>query len=320
MNICQLHRLISIVSLLSLGGCVFDDEPSLTAKGFLEALDEQGIKPKPVSLESLPEFKAAFPSKTPFGLFQADQTKFAIYEYEGSKELKEGDRNDTLSRHTNLNLVLVTDGKSDLLIVQVFESLRPSLSYRQAGVFIYPLGLCLLVATFVIAERSYSLRRGLTFPRKVEKALGLGEFPDKRWGKHSSAERIVFVATHEKPSPDSLKSYARLEVAALEQGLFLLEVVVAGAPLVGLLGTVTGLVQVFSVMPASGGSEGSGVFSEGIALALLTTIMGLAIAIPALIGHAYLMRVIEKRTASLDWLTARLIDAVKPEAKEINEM
>ena len=95
----------------------------------------------------------------------------------------------------------------------------------------------------------------------------------------------------------------------MEQGLFLLEVVVAGAPLIGLLGTVTGLVSVFSAMPASGGSDGA-IFSEGIALALLTTIMGLAIAIPALIGHAYLMRIVEKRAASLDWLTARLIEAV----------
>jgi biopolymer transport protein ExbB len=320
MSISQILRLIGAASLLSLGGCVFDDEPSLTAKGYIETLQGQGIKPKPVSLESFPEFKTAFPGKTPFGLYQADQAAFAIYEYEGSKEFIDGDRNDTLSTHTNLNLVLVTNGESDLLIIQVFESLRPSLSYKQAGVFIYPLGLCLIVAAFVIAERSYSLRRGLTFPRKVEKALRLGEFPDKRWKKGSAAERIVFVAIHEKPSADSLKSYARLEVAALEQGLFLLEVVVAGAPLVGLLGTVTGLVQVFSAMPASGGTEGGGVFSEGIALALLTTIMGLAIAIPALIGHAYLIRVIEKRTASLDWLTARLIDAVKPRTKEIREV
>jgi len=320
MRISQILRLIGIAVLLSFGGCQFNEEPDLTAQGFIDALDGQGINAKPVPLTSLPEFQNAVSGKTPFGLYQADQTTFAIYEYEGSNEFKAGDRNDTLSTHTNLNLVLITNGKSDLLIIQVFESLRPSLGYKQAGVFIYPLGLCLLVAAFVIAERSYALRRGLTFPRKVEKALRLGEFPDKRWKKRSSAERIVFVATHEKPSADSLKSYARLEVAALEQGLFLLEVVVAGAPLVGLLGTVTGLVQVFSAMPSSGGVEGSGVFSEGIALALLTTIMGLAIAIPALIGHAYLMRVIEKRTASLDWLTARLIDAVKPKTKEIHEI
>lgn len=320
MSFSQTLRLIGLLLLLSFCGCQLDKEPDLEAKDYIEALEVQGIRAKPIPLESLPQFENAISGKTPFGLYQADQTAFAIYEYEESKEFKDGDRNNTLSAHTNLNLVLVTNGKLDLLIIQVFESLRPSLSYKQAGVFIYPLGLCLIVATFVIAERSYALRRGLTFPRKVEKALRLGEFPDKRWKKRSAAERIVFVATHEKPSADSLKSYARLEVAALEQGLFLLEVVVAGAPLVGLLGTVTGLVQVFSSMPASGGTATSGVFSEGIALALLTTIIGLAIAIPALIGHAYLMRVIEKRTASLDWVTARLIDAVKPKAEDVHEV
>jgi biopolymer transport protein ExbB/TolQ len=63
-------------------------------------------------------------------------------------------------------------------------------------------------------------------------------------------------------------------------------------------------------MPANGLNNGTEIFSEGIAMALLTTIIGLAIAIPALIGHAYLCRVVDKRAASLDWLTARLIDAV----------
>ena len=91
--------------------------------------------------------------------------------------------------------------------------------------------------------------------------------------------------------PESLRSYWPLEISALEQGMFLPEVVIAGAPLVGLLGTVTGLVQVFSAMPAG---SGQGIFSEGIAMALLTTIIGLAIAIPTLFMHSYLMRIIEK--------------------------
>ena len=148
------------------------------------------------------------------------------------------------------------------------------------------------------------------FPRRVAKALRSGEFPNPKWKRRSSAERIVHLAIHEKPSQDALLAYTRLEVAALEKGLFILEVVVAAAPLIGLLGTTTGLVQVFSAMPANGMSSGAVIFSEGIALALLTTIAGLAIAIPALIGHAYLIRIVEKRAASLDWLTARLIDAV----------
>jgi biopolymer transport protein ExbB len=97
--------------------------------------------------------------------------------------------------------------------------------------------------------------------------------------------------------------------------MFLLEVVIAGAPLVGLLGTVTGLVQVFSAMPESG--SGQGVFSEGIAMALLTTIIGLAIAIPTLFVYSYLMRIIEKRAASLEWLTTRLLDATLKDSESM---
>jgi biopolymer transport protein ExbB len=170
----------------------------------------------------------------------------------------------------------------------------------------------LFIAIFVSVERLYSLRSGLIFPRKVAKALNSGEFPNRKWKKRSAAERIVWVATKEKPSVDSLRSYSRLEIAAMERGLFLLEVVVSAAPLLGLLGTVTGLVQVFSQIPAGGGAGDPSIFSEGIAMALLTTIAGLAIAIPTLIFHSYLVRLIEKRASSLDWLTERIVDAVHP--------
>ena len=295
-------------------GCLPDEKPSLEPNDFLDSLEEEGFRPLAVPAENYPALKVANPGKAPVGVFEFDETMFAIYEIQSSKAQDTDDQNATLDVFVNGNLMLVTNKKCNRQVVETFESLRPSLNYRQAGLFVYPLGICLLVAVFVITERAYALRRGLTFPRKVEKALMSGEFPDKRWKKRSAAERIVFVAVHEKPSPDSLKAYARLEVAALEQGLFLLEVVVAGAPLIGLLGTVTGLVRVFSAMPSTGGSGGSEIFSEGIALALLTTIMGLAIAIPALIGHSYLMRVVEKRTVSLDWLSARLVDAILPDS------
>jgi biopolymer transport protein ExbB len=98
----------------------------------------------------------------------------------------------------------------------------------------------------------------------------------------------------------------------MERGLFLLEIVVGAAPLLGLLGTVTGLVRVFSGMPADSGVPDPGAFSEGIAMALLTTIIGLAIAIPSLVGHAFLSRIVQKRSTELDWLTERLVDATKP--------
>ena len=182
----------------------------------------------------------------------------------------------------------------------------------QLGIFLYPLGFCMLLSIFISFERLYSLRPGLTFPRKIVKALREGEFPSEKWKKKSSAERSVWVATKESPSADTLRSYARLEITSMERGLFLLEVVVSAAPLLGLLGTVTGLVKVFSGNPAGGGVGDTAVFSEGIAMALLTTIAGLAIAIPTLISHSYLVRLIEKRTSSISWLTERLVDAIYP--------
>jgi biopolymer transport protein ExbB len=304
--------IVSLIVFLFSVGCLPDGEPSLKPDDFIDGLKEDGLDPHAVPVENYPALQVVNPDRAPIGVFELDETMFAIYAVKNEREQNVSDQNGTLQVLINTNLMLVTNKKGNRKVIELFESLRPSLSYRQAGYFVYPLGLCLLVAVFVITERSYALRPGLTFPRKVEKALMSGEFPDKRWKKRSAAERIVFVAIHEKPSPDSLKAYARLEVAALEQGLFLLEVVVAGAPLIGLLGTVTGLVRVFSAIPTGGGSGGTDIFSEGIALALLTTIMGLAIAIPALIGHSYLMRVIEKRTASLDWLSSRLVDAILP--------
>ena len=72
----------------------------------------------------------------------------------------------------------------------------------------------------------------------------------------------------------------------------------SASPLLGLLGTVTGLVQVSSQIPSGGGVGDTSILSEGIAMALLTTIAGLAIAIPALIAHSYLTRLVRKKPST----------------------
>ena len=303
----------SLFLLLSLTpGCILDHEKVFVISDFLDALSEDGITFSAVPIEIDPSLSKFSGSVLKKNAFQVDNTSFILIECKNtqlSNEI-ELDKNSTSRVFRNENLALIVRKGIQAEFIASFQELKEPLSYKQAGIFIYPLTACLLLAVFIFTERIYSLRPGLTFPRKVEKALRSGEFPNKKWKRYSSAERIVHVAIHEKPSHEALLAYSRLEVAALEKGLFLLEVVVAAAPLIGLLGTATGLVQVFSTMPASGLSDGTEIFSEGIALALLTTIIGLGIAIPALIGHAYLIRIVEKRAASLDWLTARLIDAV----------
>ena len=253
----------------------------------------------------------AIEPKEPSGIYLGQEFSFALFEDANLNINDFNDLNNSLVLIQNHNLILSGKGLNADPYVEVFESLRPSLTILQLGFFIYPLGICLLVAIFVTCERFYSLRGGLTFPRKVAKALQSGEFPNPKWKKRSAAERIVWVATKEDPSIESLRSYARLEINSMERGIFLLELVVSAAPLLGLLGTVTGLVQVFSQIPEGGGVGNTAIFSEGIGLALLTTIAGLAIAIPTLISHSYLLRLIDKRAASIDWLTERLVDASK---------
>ena len=58
-------------------------------------------------------------------------------------------------------------------------------------------------------------------------------------------------------------------------------------------------------------------YLDAIGLALFTTILGLAIAIPTLIGHSYLSRLIDKRTVSLNWVTARINDAIHPKQDDV---
>ncbi len=247
---------------------------------------------------------------SPIGLYKGKDFVFSLYDIPKDRPIENLDKNQSISVTRNLNLIMLGKGSNKDAYINVLKGTQPAMSLKQVGFFIYPLALCCLIAIFVTTERAYSLRSGLTFPRKVAKALQSGEFPDNNWGKKSSAERVVWLATKENASIDTVRSYARLEITSMERGLFLLELVVSAAPLLGLLGTVTGLVRVFSQIPAGGGVGDTAVFSEGIAMALLTTILGLAIAIPTLISHSYLTRVIETRATSLDWLTEKLADSI----------
>jgi biopolymer transport protein ExbB len=90
----------------------------------------------------------------------------------------------------------------------------------------------------------------------------------------------------------------------LQRGLPALATIVAGAPLLGLLGTVIGMIKIFSVV-ATAGSGITEQLSSGISQALITTATGLVIAIPALFTHSYL----ESRAVSiLSDIEAQILD------------
>ncbi len=168
-----------------------------------------------------------------------------------------------------------------------------------AGIFLYPLVACSLVAVFITIERLLALRNSRVIPRKMVDAFVEGRVAAIEADLDSVGGRIVRFYRERKPDPESLEAFARLEVNRMERGIFLLEVVIGVAPLLGLLGTVTGLTQVFGGFSAETGMPDPGAFIQGIALALNTTILGLAIAIPSLAAHAYLLRRVESLAARI---------------------
>jgi biopolymer transport protein ExbB len=181
---------------------------------------------------------------------------------------------------------------------------------ENAGIFAWPLGLCSLLATVIILERLFALRRSRIIPREYEQAFAQGAIPDAGDG-YSVAGRILEFFHTRQLDAEQLKAFTRLQVTRMERGLFILEIVVSAAPLLGLLGTVTGLVKVFSQISPETGMPDPASFVEGVSMALTTTILGLSIAIPALAFNSYLSRRVDTFEAQLEVGVERLIGAMK---------
>jgi biopolymer transport protein ExbB len=178
--------------------------------------------------------------------------------------------------------------------------------FKGAGLLIYPLGICSAAAVFIICERSFALRRVAIMPQDLVDAVVEGR--PVMGGKHTVLARIVDFATRHQHDEGAIKAFARLEINRMERGIPYLDIIYAAAPLIGLTGTVTGLLRVFSQISPDTGLPDPVAFTQGVALALSATVIGLSIAIPALVGSGYLQRKIENYAAQLDVLLERLLN------------
>lgn len=164
----------------------------------------------------------------------------------------------------------------------------------------WPLLFCSVLAGAVFLERALYYTRV---------SLNLGEFlrgfsnliRNQRWAEaqvecasvSTPVTRVLHAAVvRHWASREELKSVVQeagqLEVPRLEQRLAILAGIGVVAPLIGLLGTVTGMIEVFSVIASQSGVTSSTELAGGIYQSLLTTAAGLAVAIPCAIGYAFL--------------------------------
>jgi biopolymer transport protein ExbB len=167
--------------------------------------------------------------------------------------------------------------------------------------------------------RTFALREKNVLPLVVESEMARlvpGASPERlaRIVHHdpSSLARIVRVALAHLRWPraeniDTVQTRARHEMVRLERGLVLLEVITGIAPLIGLIGTVSGLIHVFASLGLSAGSADAKQIALGISEALSCTIFGLGIAVPSLVAFVYFSKKVEVMSVEMESLVTDLL-------------
>lgn|SRR5690606_39219120 len=183
---------------------------------------------------------------------------------------------------------------------------------KGADILIYPLAICSLVLVFILCERAYALRKVAVMPDDLVDAVVSGK--PITGGRHSVLARIIEFAERHPGDANAVKAFARLELNRMERSIPYLDIIYAAAPLIGLTGTVWSLLRVFSSISGETGLPDPVRFTSGVALALSATLLGLTIAIPALVGGGYLQRKVENYAAQLDVLLERILARAEEDA------
>ena len=194
-----------------------------------------------------------------------------------------------------------------------------------------PLMLCSIISIAIIFERIISLRPNVVIKPTLARAihdLGYG-------GKTTLIEQLsvedetplarlvraclMYASWPKDENADAVQAYARREILRLERGLVFLSVVTGLGPLLGLMGTILGLIRIFGSAGSSSdlSMQGSAI-AAGIAEAMYCTVAGLFVAIPALIAHSLFSRHIEALTIDLETLCSELLGKLYTQAETVD--
>ncbi|MCH8871617.1 MotA/TolQ/ExbB proton channel family protein [candidate division KSB1 bacterium] len=191
----------------------------------------------------------------------------------------------------------------------------------RGGVMMIPLAICSILGLAIVLEKAFFLRRkkvivpeivnvldNIKGPNDIGLALSICEKHD------GSFANIIKVGLETRNLPkdeikEALNDQGRQEVHALERGLVMLETIAGIAPLMGLLGTVIGILGVFNVISELGVGQAAAL-SGGISEALITTITGLSIGIPAVVVFNFFTNKAESLILEIEKYSSALLNKV----------
>lgn len=196
------------------------------------------------------------------------------------------------------------------------------------GPIMIPLLLCSVVAVAVALERLWYLLRSRTdtedLMEDIQLALGQGKVLEAMQVARKSrgpvaavlSAGIAFYDRDKAEIRERMQEIGNEEIYKMEKRMNILNMIISIAPMLGLLGTVTGIIDAFNVMGAMQGIHQPSDLSTGIAQALITTAAGLMIAIPTMAVTAYLNSIIDRNIAEMSKCSSELLDILGVRGEE----
>jgi len=199
---------------------------------------------------------------------------------------------------------------------------------KAGGWIMFPILLCSVAAFVICIERSWTLRRTRITPKhlvaqvwgwiknnqldrarlkKLKSSSPLGEILAAGLINHAHGRAVMKESIHEA---------GRLIIINLETYLNTLGTIAQITPLLGLLGTVIGMIRVFTVITVQGTGD-SGALAHGISEALITTATGLIIAIPTLIFHRHFERRVDELVAEMEREALKMVEVLNGERETL---
>ncbi|MEY4917420.1 MAG: MotA/TolQ/ExbB proton channel family protein [Verrucomicrobiota bacterium] len=183
------------------------------------------------------------------------------------------------------------------------------------------LGLTSVIGLGVVIWRGWTLRWGKVVPAELAAAVtecrteqDLENLRQFCKAEASPLSRLILIADEHRDWPKAdneaaVETSARHEVVKLEQGLVVLEIIVGIAPLLGLVGTIFGMMTVFGDIGHTGlgNMNDASKLAQGISLILRTTLIGLLISIPALVAWSYFSKKVEVLAVELETICSEFI-------------
>ncbi|HQU15946.1 MAG: flagellar motor protein MotA [Chromatiales bacterium 21-64-14] len=198
---------------------------------------------------------------------------------------------------------------------------------RFGGPMIYPLLVLAVITVAILLDKTYVYLR---YTRPPAVLLRLVENLASGWNDlehqvtilnpHHHFARFLRVILQNRSQPvwwteSRASDEAQAIERAINRGLWILETIVTAAPLLGLLGTITGMMHAFNLIGSKGLVDPNGVTS-GVAEALIATALGLLIALVALFGFNFFSRLQSRTLDEMERIGTRLVDRVRLSAQD----